>query len=111
MFANSVYCCQRSVSRISAAARKRRMAASLSVIESAGCFLELLFPFWLPLSLASAALTGINDAPTARLLMKERRPIFLADGVAAPGIFSEVVWLSPVLAWFVERRDMFFVFM
>src|SRR6202040_3381938 len=73
---SSLYCCHRSVSRISAAARKRRMATSPAV--------------GMPLrGEASAAVVSKEpadrDAPaTPRPLRKERRLTPLPDGDTAP---------------------------
>src|SRR5437016_168158 len=64
--ANSVYCCQKSVSSISAAARNRRMAASPLVMEP-----NREFPSsWSP----KATLMGSKEAPPiTRFFMNDRR--------------------------------------
>src|SRR5262245_28930952 len=82
---NSLYCCQASVSRISAAARNLKMAASPSVIDVLGSRRG-------PLS-ARAALTGSKHVPpNAMLLMKNRRPILFRlrklNGSSVPGSFT-----------------------
>src|ERR1700730_8778617 len=68
---SSLYCCHRSVSRISAAARNRKIAASPSVIP-----LLLSLPVWCALALVvNSVLAGSKVAPAMpKPFRNERRP-------------------------------------
>src|SRR6185312_4413054 len=90
---SSLYCCQASVSRISAAARNRKMAASCGVSG----------PPWSSLALADNPNATV-PAPTARLVCKKDRRVMdpsLAASTLDFDLFVDEPFFIFSVVWFI----------